>query len=95
MRGQFSVYRDRVLRVMGALVTEGPFVESVEQLSGFFSVACGDFEALVKAARTLSRAHPVMEIDRSRSPDGRLANVFGEPRVRAGSPALKVSRWFS
>ena len=45
-----------------ALVTEGPFAESVEQLSGFFIVTCDDFDALVEAARILPRAHPVVEI---------------------------------
>jgi hypothetical protein len=45
-----------------ALVTEGPFAESVEQLSGFFIVSCDDYEALVDAAQVLTRAHPVVEI---------------------------------
>jgi hypothetical protein len=44
------------------LVTEGPFAESVEQLSGFFVVTCDDYDALVEAARILTRAHPVVEI---------------------------------
>ena len=44
------------------LVTEGPFAESVEQLSGFFIVTCDDYDALVEAARGLTRAHPVVEI---------------------------------
>jgi len=44
------------------LVTEGPFTESVEQLSGFFVVTCDDYEALVEAAQVLTRAHPVVEI---------------------------------
>lgn len=45
-----------------ALVTEGPFAESVEQLSGFFLVTCDDYDALVEAAAVLVRAHPVVEI---------------------------------
>lgn len=45
-----------------ALVTDGPFAESVEQISGFYLVTCGDYEAVVEAARVLTRAHPVVEI---------------------------------
>jgi hypothetical protein len=44
------------------LVTDGPFLESVEQLSGFFIVTCDDYDSLVEAARVLTRAHPVVEI---------------------------------
>ncbi|HEX5088130.1 MAG TPA: YciI family protein [Nocardioides sp.] len=44
------------------LVTEGPFAETVEQLSGFFIVTCDDYDALVEAAKVLVRAHPVVEI---------------------------------
>ena len=44
------------------LVTEGPFAETVEQLSGFFIVTCDDYDALVEAAEVLVRAHPVVEI---------------------------------
>ena len=46
----------------GPLVTDGPFAETVEQLSGFYLVACEDYEALVEAAGILVRAHPVVEI---------------------------------
>ncbi len=45
-----------------ALVTDGPFAESTEQLSGFFIVSCDDYDALVEAAQILVRAHPVVEI---------------------------------
>jgi hypothetical protein len=45
-----------------AMVTEGPFAETVEQLSGFFIVTCDDYDALVEAAQVLTRAHPVVEI---------------------------------
>ena len=44
------------------LVTDGPFTESVEQISGFYLVTCEDYEALSEAARVLTRAHPVVEI---------------------------------
>jgi hypothetical protein len=44
------------------LVTEGPFAESAEQLSGFFLVTCDEYDALVEAAQILTRAHPVVEI---------------------------------
>ena len=43
-------------------VTDGPFAESAEQLSGFFVVTCDDYDALVEAAQVLTRAHPVVEI---------------------------------
>ena len=42
----------------GAEVTEGPWVESVEQLSGFFIVTCEDYDSLVQAAEVLVRASP-------------------------------------
>ena len=45
-----------------ALVTEGPYAETVEQLSGFFVVTCDEYDALVEAAHVLTRAHPVVEI---------------------------------
>lgn len=44
------------------MVTEGPFAESAEQISGFFLVRCDDYDALVEAAQVLLRAHPVVEI---------------------------------
>ena len=44
------------------LVTDGPYAESVEQLSGFFLVTCDEYDVLVEAARILTRAHPVVEI---------------------------------
>ena len=44
------------------LVTEGPFAESVEQLSGFYIVTCDDYDALVETAQVLTRSHPVVEI---------------------------------
>ena len=44
------------------LVTDGPFAETVEQISGFFIVTCDDYDELVEAAGVLVRAHPVVEI---------------------------------
>jgi hypothetical protein len=44
------------------LITDGPYAESAEQLSGFFVVTCADYDALVEAAQVLTRAHPVVEI---------------------------------
>ena len=46
----------------GLMITEGPFAESVEQLSGFYLVTCDDDDALTEAAQVLTRAHPVVEI---------------------------------
>ncbi len=44
------------------LVTDGPYAESVEQISGFFVVSCDEYDVLVEAAQVLTRAHPVVEI---------------------------------
>jgi hypothetical protein len=44
------------------VVTDGPYAESVEQLSGFYMVTCDDYDALVEAARVLLKVHPVVEI---------------------------------
>ena len=44
------------------LVTEGPFAESVEQLSGFYIVTCDEYDAVVEAAQVLTRVHPVVVI---------------------------------
>jgi hypothetical protein len=44
------------------LVTEGPYAESAEQLSGFYFVEGDDYDALVEAAHVLTRAHPAVEI---------------------------------
>jgi len=41
-----------------ALVTEGPYAKTVEQISGFFIVTCDDYDALVGAAQVLNRVHP-------------------------------------
>lgn len=46
----------------GALVTEGPYAESVEQLSGFYLVTCDDHGALLEAAEVLVAAHPVVQV---------------------------------
>jgi hypothetical protein len=46
----------------GPLVTDGPYAETAEQMSGFYLVTCDDHDALVEAAQVLTRAHPVVEI---------------------------------
>jgi hypothetical protein len=45
-----------------ALVTDGPYAESAEQLSGFYLVSIDDEAALLEAAQVLVRAHPAVEI---------------------------------
>ncbi len=45
-----------------ALVTDGPFAETAEQLSGFYVVQASGRDAVVEAARVLLRAHPVVEV---------------------------------
>ncbi|HEY3529409.1 MAG TPA: YciI family protein [Nocardioides sp.] len=45
-----------------ALVTDGPYAESAEQLSGFYLITCDDEEGLLEAAQVLVRAHPAVEI---------------------------------
>ena len=44
------------------LLTDGPYSESDQQLSGFFLVTCDDYDLLVEAAQVLTQAHPVVEI---------------------------------
>lgn len=44
------------------LVTDGPFAESVEQISGFYQVTSPDIDAVIQAAQVLTTAHPVVEI---------------------------------
>lgn len=44
------------------LITEGPFAETVEQMSGFYLVTCDEYDALLEAAAVLIRSHPVVEI---------------------------------
>src|SRR5262245_60318983 len=44
-----------------ALVTDGPYAESAEQLSGFYLVTSDDPDALVEAALVLLKAHPAVE----------------------------------
>jgi hypothetical protein len=60
-----SVRRTRVVRRGPngtALVTEGPFTESAEQLSGFYFVTTDDEEGLMEAAKVLVKTHPAVEI---------------------------------
>ena len=45
-----------------ALVTDGPYAESVEQLSGFYLVSTDDEPGLLEAVQVLTRAHPVVEV---------------------------------
>jgi hypothetical protein len=45
-----------------ALVTDGPYAESAEQMSGFYLVTAEDEAALLEAAEVLVRSHPVVEI---------------------------------
>jgi hypothetical protein len=45
-----------------ALVTDGPYAESAEQLSGFYTVTIDDEQALLDAAQVLLGAHPAVEI---------------------------------
>lgn len=51
----------RVVRREGA-VTDGPFAESVEVLSGFFMVDGIERDDLVELAEVLTRVHDVVEI---------------------------------
>ena len=45
-----------------ALVTDGPFAESAEQLSGFYLVSTDDEPGLLEAVQVLTRSHPVVEV---------------------------------
>jgi hypothetical protein len=45
-----------------ALVTDGPYAESAEQLSGFYLVTTEDEAGLLEAAEVLIRSHPAVEI---------------------------------
>ncbi|MFB9312061.1 YciI family protein [Nocardioides plantarum] len=44
------------------VVTDGPYAESAEQLSGFYLVSTDDEDGLLEAARVLVRSHPAVEI---------------------------------
>jgi hypothetical protein len=43
----------------GRVVTEGPFVETVEQIGGFYVIDVPDFDTAVEAARLLPQEHRV------------------------------------
>ena len=45
-----------------AMVTEGPYAETVEQVSGFFIVECDDLDTVVEAARLMLEGHTRLEI---------------------------------
>jgi hypothetical protein len=51
--------RDRAGQV---LVTDGPFAETVEQISGFYVVECDDLDGLTEALREMLPAHSRLEI---------------------------------
>jgi hypothetical protein len=60
-----SARRSRVVRRGPngtALVTDGPYAESAEQISGFYLVSIDDEDALVEAAEILIGSHPAVEI---------------------------------
>jgi hypothetical protein len=44
------------------LVTDGPFAETVEQVSGFYVVECDSLDDLTEAAREMVVAHHRLEI---------------------------------
>ncbi|WP_211349118.1 YciI family protein [Nocardioides litoris] len=46
----------------GPLVTQGPYAESVEQLSGFYLVRIDDESALLEAVVALLAGHPAVEV---------------------------------
>jgi hypothetical protein len=56
--------RTRVVRRRGnrVVVTEGPYTEAVEQLSGFYFVESGDLDDLTEIAKVLLRSHAAVEI---------------------------------
>ncbi len=44
------------------LVTDGPYAETVEQISGFYIVECDDLDDLTEAARQMLPAHTTLQI---------------------------------
>jgi hypothetical protein len=46
----------------GPLVSDGPFAETVEQISGFYIVECDDLDGLTKACEEMLPAHSRLEI---------------------------------
>jgi hypothetical protein len=60
-----SARRTRVVRrgsAGKAVITDGPYAESVEQISGFYLVSTDDEDGLFEAAQVLVRSHPAVEI---------------------------------
>ena len=49
-------------RDAGAIVTEGPYAETVEQVSGFYIVECDELEDVVEAAKLMLEGHTRLEI---------------------------------
>jgi hypothetical protein len=58
-RGTRWMTRDRAGQVV---VTDGPFAETVEQMSGFYLVECDDLDALTDACRLMLPAHTRLQI---------------------------------
>jgi len=52
----------RVVRASGAAVTEGPYAETAEQLTGFYLVRSDDLGDLVEVCRILADADGAVEI---------------------------------
>lgn len=66
--GGAELSHSRLTRVLShgsdgaALVTEGPFAETVEHLTGFYIVECDDLDGLTDACREMLAAHHRLEI---------------------------------
>jgi hypothetical protein len=45
-----------------AVVTDGPYAETVEQVSGFYIVECDDLDTVVEAAHLMLEGHTRLEI---------------------------------
>jgi hypothetical protein len=45
-----------------AMVTDGPYAETVEQVSGFFIVECDDLDTVLEAASLMLEGHIRLEI---------------------------------
>lgn len=43
-------------------VSDGPYAETVEQLSGFYLVECADLDTLVECLRPMALAHGTVEV---------------------------------
>jgi hypothetical protein len=54
-------------------VTEGPYAESVEQLTGFYTVETEDFDDLLEVCKVLGGVEKALEIRRVVTPEEREA----------------------